>query len=129
VLYNLGRLYQDPPRNSLFLIGKLTGEEFLAAWDTRAGAVHHNTSDDQRQALSYYHQALGLAREEKRVIVEASCLINIAVAHRHLGEWAQHRRYIEEAGPVVDRVGTPMCNLMRKALADEKRFQAERSGA
>ncbi|HME31677.1 MAG TPA: hypothetical protein VKG65_02885 [Terriglobales bacterium] len=129
VLYNLGRLYQDPPRESLFLQGKMTDAEFLTAFDTRIGAVHHNTSEDQRQALSYYHQALRLAREENRVIIEASCLVNIAVAHRHLGEWAQHLQYVEEAEPVVDRVGNPMCRLMREALADEKRFHAEGRGS
>jgi len=127
VLYNFGRLYQDPPRKSLFLMKELTAEEFLTAWDARAGAVHHRRPEDQRQALTYYHQALRLAREAGRVIIEASCLINIAVSHRHLGEWVEHQRYLEEAGPVVDRVGDPaMTGPMRQALAEERSFRGNR---
>jgi tetratricopeptide (TPR) repeat protein len=124
VLYNLGRLYQDPPRTSLFLFKEMSEAQFLEAWDARAGVVHHRRPEDQRQALTYYHQALRLARDESRVIIEASGLVNIAVSHRHLGEWGEHRRYLEEAAPVIDRVGDPaMKSRMRVALAEEKAFQ------
>ncbi len=70
ILYNLGRLYQDPPRMSVFFKNQLSDDQFVEAFMGRAGVVHHNDPQNQRHALSYFNQALQLARKEKRTVTE-----------------------------------------------------------
>ncbi|MEK6324074.1 MAG: tetratricopeptide repeat protein [Acidobacteriota bacterium] len=106
ILYNLGRLYQDPPRKTI-ISAKTLSEAEMEAEVTRwieKSAEREGIKTNQPVALSFYHQALEIARREHRPVLEASCLLNIAVAHRLLGEIQEHRSYVQQASDRVSYI-------------------------
>jgi hypothetical protein len=94
-LYNLARLYQDPPRKTVLATQGLSWDEMESLV---TGAQGGSSAPPQHDvALNLYHDALTLAGRENMTTLQTCCLLNIAVSHRHLGDMAQHRDYWSRA--------------------------------
>jgi hypothetical protein len=131
VLYNLGRLYQDPPRKRIISAENLSEEEMeaeMTRWIEESGG-RGAIRNSQTVALSFYQRALEIARQEHKPALEASCLLNIAVAHRLLGESQQHRNYVQQASEKVPCIEDEQTRQqIERALRMEKTL-ANRAGS
>jgi hypothetical protein len=119
ILFNLGRLCQDPPKKRLFLDNPMkTLEAHLDQMgeDLRTGNYAKYASDDdamksrQFLAISYYQEALKQARVTANITVEACCLLNIATVYRFLCDAQQHGIFLQQA---KDKVHLVADNAMR----------------
>ncbi len=105
VLFNLGRLYQNPPRKTPISTAGRTDDDLFEEMMSRMSKSSSpaGVRSNQQTALSYYREAVGLARTCGSVTTEACCLLNIAVAYRLLGD-TRFQQSLREAATRADAV-------------------------
>ncbi|MBU0730399.1 MAG: hypothetical protein KKE17_05545 [Proteobacteria bacterium] len=129
ILFNLGRLYQDPPKKHIFLKNPMNAmkahldqieQELKTGHSTRPVFDSDATNARQLLAISYYEEALKQAKEVIDTTVEVCCLLNIATVYRFLRNVQQHQRYIKQA---TDRVEYVTDHTMKAKLIQAIRLE------
>src|SRR5688500_15373269 len=119
-LYNLARLYQDPPRKTVLATGDLTWDETEAMLPSPGSGAA--APPQHAVALRLYQQALELAGREHMETLHTCCLLNIAVSRRPLGDMAQHAGYVSRSEAGVGSIDDAAMRRQVEGLLRQERL-------